>query len=90
MYELARLIYNGARSDRAISQAISHLKAAIAAGHLPSVSLMSRIYTKERLGLRGQLAAYWLQITKIPAAVCCLWRYPGSDRIRSYGTHFDA
>lgn len=90
MYDLGRLIYRGELGYRDVPRAIGYLKGAINAGHLPSLALLSQIYRKEQLGVRGRIAAHWLCLKKFPAVVRCVWSYPSSDRLRPFGRYSNA
>lgn len=82
MYALAQLLHRGDFGYKAVQDAIEYLRSAIAAGHLPSIALLSKIYRKEKFGLRVRMAAHWLCVTRIPALLKCTLSYPNSDRIR--------
>lgn len=90
MYYLARLLNGGELGYKAVPEAVVHLKAAISAGHLPSMALLSQIYRKEKFGIAEKIASHWLCLMKIPAFVRCLWTYPNSDRLRPYGRYPNA
>lgn len=82
MYYLGRLLYEGDLGHKAVPEAVTYLKMAIDAGHLPSMALLSLIYRKEKFGLAGRIASHWLCFTKIPSFVRWMWSYPSSDRLR--------
>lgn len=90
MYCLGRLYYRGDLGTRAIPEAIAYLKMAIDLGHLPSMGLLSWIYRREQFGIGGKVAGHWLCLTKIPAVIRCMWRYPNSDKLRPYGHYSNA
>lgn len=85
IYYLGRALYRGELGYRSVPQAVDYLEMAKDAGHLPSMAMLSLIYRKEKYGLAGRLASHWLCLTKIPALVRCMLRYPNSDRLRPFG-----
>lgn len=84
MYRLGSILYRGELVDRDLPQAVAYLERAKAAGHLPSMALLSWIYRKHGFGMRGRLAAHWNCLAKVPSLLWCLIRYPSSDRLRGF------
>jgi TPR repeat protein len=82
MYDLGLLLSRSELVDKSVPDAVGYLKMAISAGHLPSMGLLSRIYRKEKFGIGGRLASHWLCLTKLPAVIRLMSRYPSSDRLR--------
>jgi len=82
MYALGAILYEGELVRRDIHEAVNYLKMGKASGHLPSAAFLSKIYRKEKFGLRGRIASHWLCLAKIPALLWYALRYPNSDRLR--------
>ena len=84
MYNLGQFLFRGQLFDRDVAEAVKYLKMAAAAGHIPAMGYLSWIYRKEKFGISGRIASHWLCLTKIPAAIWYLTRYPNSDRLRGF------
>jgi TPR repeat protein len=82
MYSLGLRLYRSETRERSVPEAVTYLKMARDAGHLPAMGLLSWIYRKEKYGLGGRIAAHWYCLAKIPAAAWYIMRYPNSDRLR--------
>jgi TPR repeat protein len=82
MYDLGLLLFRGELVDKSVPKAVGYLKMAISGGHLPSMGLLAKIYRKEKFGIGGRIASHWLCLTKLPALIRLMSRYPSSDRLR--------
>lgn len=82
MYRLGQLYYFWGLVERDVAKSVAYLEKAKAAGHIPAMGSLARIYLNEDFGIKGRVAAHWNCLTKIPAAIWYLTRYPESDRLR--------
>lgn len=84
MYLLGSIYYGGTLVDRDIHKAVKFFEQAKNAGHLPAMGYLSRIYRGEGFGWKGKFRAHWNCLTKIPAVIWFVTRYPHSDRLREF------
>ena len=84
MYLLGTIFYSGTLVDRDIHKAVKFFEQAKNAGHLPAMGYLSWIYRSVGFGWKGKFRAHWNCLTKIPAVIWFVTRYPHSDRMRGF------